>query len=120
MPPAPTCDRGVIGHRKHGLLRVPDGARRGLIVTEMFDPTAEADGIGAASARELPGIAQGEPVLGNFLLPAVAEALLEQPVLVADAVAVGWNPERRHRIHEAGCQTAEPAIAERGIRLDAA
>src|SRR3712207_7853652 len=42
-------------------------------------------------------IAEGQPLLGEFLLPPVADHLAEQPVVVADAIAEGRYPEARDR-----------------------
>ena len=69
---------------------------------------------------QFPRVAVREPVLRQFVLPAVVDALLEQAVLVADAVAIGRDAERRQAVHVAGGEPAEPAIAERGIGLDVA
>ncbi len=44
-----------------------------------------------ADALELPGVAVREPVVRHFFLPAVMDALLEQAVVVADAIAEGGN-----------------------------
>ena len=41
-------------------------------------------------------------------------------MVVADAVAVGGDAERRHALHEAGGEAAEAAIAERRVGLDLA
>ena len=54
------------------------------------------------------------------MLPAVADLLHEQAVLVADAVAVGRDRERRHAVHVAGGEPAEAAVAERCVRLELA
>ena len=117
---APAGDRGVVGDGVDALGRIPGGRRRLVVAAEIFDGAAEADRVMRLRALELPGVAAGEPVLRPFLLPAVVQPLFEQAVLVADAVAVGRNAERRHRIHEAGGQPPEPAIAERGVRLGGA
>ena len=58
-----------------------------------------------------------QPVLGLLALPAVLERLPEQPVLVANAVAVRGEAHGRHGVEEAGGETAETAVAERGIGL---
>ena len=59
-----------------------------------------------------------EPGLGIFELPAFLDALAEQPVPVADAVAGRRHPHRRHALHEAGREPPQPAIAQRRIRLE--
>ena len=41
-------------------------------------------------------------------------------MLVADAIAIGRDAERRHAVEIAGGEPSEPAIAERGVRLDRA
>ena len=46
-----------------------------------------------------------------------SNGLPEQPVVVANAVAVRGEAHGRHGVEEAGGETAEPAVAERGIRL---
>ena len=58
-----------------------------------------------------------QPVLGLLDLPAVLEGLPEQPVVVADAVAVRGQAHGRHGVEEAGGETAEASVAERGIGL---
>ena len=80
-------------------------------------PAAEADGVVDVGALELPGIAERQPGLRIFLLPAVPDHLLEQAVVVADAEAVGGDAQARHALHEAGGQPPETAIAQRRIRL---
>ena len=52
--------------------------------------------------------------------PTVADDLSEQPVVVADAVAVGGNAERGHALHEAGREPAEAATAQRRVGLGGA
>src|SRR5204863_9988261 len=68
----------------------------------------------------LPGIAERQPILGKFHLPAVADHLAEEAVVVADAIAARRYPEARHALHQAGRETPEAAIAERGIGFGAA
>jgi hypothetical protein len=107
----PARDRGVVGDRLDGLVGVPVGASLAV----EGDVTAELDLVGDLEPLELPDVAGNEPVLGLLDLPAVVEALAEKAVLVADAVAVGGNAEGRHRIHEAGGEPAEAAVAEGGV-----
>ena len=109
---APARDRRIVRHGRHFLGRIPDRARRGVVAADIFDRSAEADRVAGIGAREFPRIAAREPVLWQFLLPTVFQALLEQPALVADAVTVGRNGECRHAVHEAGREPSQPAIAE--------
>ena len=52
-----------------------------------------------------------------FLLPAVAEALLEYAVLVAQTITRRRQRHGRHRIEEAGRQPPETPVAEARVRL---
>src|SRR5204863_1443256 len=85
-----------------------------------LDAAAIMDVVGEFGARELPGIPEGEPILGEFHLPAVADDLAEEAVVVTDAVAARRDAEARHALHQAGGEPPQSAIAERGVRLGAA
>ncbi len=85
---------------------------------DRFHRAAEADLEGAFAPLELPRVAVVEPGLGQLDLPAVGDLLAEHAVDVADAVAMGRHVDRRHAFHEAGGETAEAAIAKRGIRFE--
>ena len=78
---------------------------------------AEVDVDRGLRAANLPGIAVAQPVVGELDLPAVADGLLEDAELVADAVADGGNAERGHGVEIAGRETAEAAVAEAGFAL---
>ena len=90
--------------------------RRGALSTAPPKPMCVVD----LGTRKLPGIAEIQPVLGIFVLPAVADGLAEQAVVVADAIAVGGDRQRRHALHETGGEAAEAAIAQRCVGLDVA
>ena len=72
---------------------------------------------GFVGPRHFPRVGPGEPVVGLFVLPAVADGLPENAVFVAQAVAHAGNAERRHRIEETRRQPAQSAVAETGVRL---
>ena len=78
---------------------------------------AEADEVGAFAPLELPRIAMREPGFGQLHLPAIVDPLAEHPVDVADAIAEGRDVETGEAFHEARSQPPQPAIAERGVRL---
>ena len=120
MPAAPADDRRVIGDGDDGFGRTPDMREHAVGESRAFDMAAEADVIGDLRARELPGVAEGQPVLRIFVLPAVLDRLAEQAVIVADAIAHRGDFERRHAVHETGGESAEAAIAERRVGLDLA
>ena len=87
-------NRHVVRHRQNGMLRELDLHR--VIIAAVG-----------------PGITELGPVIRLFHLAAVAvKALLEQAELVAQTVAGQGDIGRSRRIQEAGCQTAQAAIAQ--------
>ena len=84
-------------------------------VLEAQDAAAEADRVDHVGPLEFPGISIAEPIFRPFDLLAVLDALIEQPELVADPVAVAGISVGCQGIEEAGSQTAEAAVAEGGI-----
>ncbi len=117
MAPAPAHHRRVIGDGVHPFARAP--AQAFVPIGQCFRRylAAEADAVANLGAREFPRVAEGEPFLREFLLPAIAQDLPEQPVVIADAVAKGGNGERRHAFQEARREPPEPAIAQRRVRF---
>ena len=113
---APADDRGVIGDSLHGFRGMPDRAIATLVV-DMFDAAAEVHVIEHFRALKLPGIAEAQPDVRIFLLPAVVDDLPEQAEIITDAVPHRGDRERRHAFHEAGGEPSQAAIAERRIRL---
>src|SRR5437764_672310 len=59
-------------------------------------------------------------IRGELHLPAVADDLAEEAVVVADAVAARRDAEARHALHQAGGKPPQSAIAERGVGLGSA
>ena len=116
MLAAPAHDRGVVGDRLHGLGRLPGGAVAS-IGFDVFDRATEMHVIDNLRALELPGVAETEPLVRIFLLPALGDDLTEQTEIVTDAVADGGNRKRRHAFHETRRQSSQTAIAECRIRL---
>ena len=120
MPAAPADDRRIVGDRFDRLGRMPDVAGALVVALNHFDPAAEADRVIVFGTDEFPWIAVDQPVLRRFLLPAAADDLAEQAVVVADAVAVRGDGQRRHAVHETRGEAAEAAIAQRRVGLDPA
>ena len=120
MPAAPADDRRIVGDRFHRLGRMPHVAGALVVALDHFDPPAEADRVIVFGTDEFPRIAVDEPVLRRFLLPAAADDLAKQAIVVADAVAVRGDRQRRHAVHETRGEAPEAAIAERRVGLDSA
>mmetsp|Transcript_12733 Transcript_12733/g.53542 ORF Transcript_12733/g.53542 Transcript_12733/m.53542 type:complete len:680 (+) Transcript_12733:784-2823(+) len=113
---AEAWDRVVVRHRLDLLGRHPAEALAAVVVVHLH-VAVEAHGVAHAHALDLPGVPEGEPVVGALVLEAVGDELLEHAVLVADAVAPRGQVERRHRIEEARGQAAQAAVAQRGVVL---
>jgi len=107
----PADHRRVKGLGRHRGIRGPDGA-----AAAFRHRAAKADAEAGLGAFEFPAVRLAQPFLGLLDLAAVgAEALAEQAVFVADAIAVGGAAQRRHRIEEARRQPAEATVAQRRV-----
>jgi len=67
--------------------------------------------------RHFPGIAEAQPFVRHFVLPAIADLLVEDAELVTDPVADGGDLEGGQRVHVASCEATESAVAEAGLFL---
>src|SRR3954462_5309128 len=99
MLSTPADDRRVISHRFDCLLGMPDRANA-VGPGCPLHATAELNVVDDGRPLELPRIAKGKPFLRIFLLPAISDHLAKEPMIVANAVAKGRNPKRRHAFHE--------------------
>ncbi len=110
--PFPADDGHVVGRCQHGFARLPDH-----LAVALGHVALEPDRVAGFGPLEFERVALGEPVFRGLDLVAVLEALAEQPVFVAQAVAVAGAAKRGHALHVAGRQPAEAAIAKRGVGL---
>ena len=104
--------RGVVGDALDHPLGEPAHAIASVVVEVGFGAPAELHVERDVRAHDFPRVAEAQPLVGELDLPAVANRLIEDAELVADAVADGGNVERRQRVHVTGRQAAEPAVAE--------
>ena len=109
-------DGDVIRHGDDGLV-VLEGYAQAAIHPLLLQGAAEVDLDGVLQRGDLPGVAVFEPAVGQLDLLAVDDALAEQAVLIADGAAHGGQVQRGERIHEAGGQAAQAAVAQRGLGL---
>src|SRR3954469_16468749 len=116
MLAAPADDRRVVGDRLHRFSGLPGRAVASPDLG-MFDRAAEMYVVDHLRPLEFPGVAEAQPLVGIFLLPALRDDLAEQAEIVTDAIAGGGNGQRCHALHEAGREPSETAIAERCVRL---
>jgi len=111
-------DGQVVGNRLDGAVAfLPEHGPAELLVIVRGHVAAEVHLLGVLGSAELQGIAVLKPVVRDFLLVAVLDLLLEHAVVITDAAAVGRIVEGGKGIQETCSQTAETAVAERGIGL---
>ncbi len=93
MAAAPADHRRIVGHGIDRFRRIPDRALRSIGARFARNLAAEADAVADLGAGEFHRIAETQPILGVFLLPAIAQDLPEQAVVVADSIAEGRDTE---------------------------
>jgi len=113
----PSNDWCVVSDGPHGFRGMPRVAVASRFIGCNVDMATEVDVVYHLAARKFPGVAEGEPFVGIFLLTAIGDDLPEQSEVVANTVAQCGNAQRCHAFHETGGESAEAAVAERGVRL---
>jgi hypothetical protein len=78
---------------------------------------AELDLDTLGGAHHLPRVRVAQPVVRPLLLPAAAESLVEDAMLVAQAIAYRWQRHGRHRVEKAGREAPQAAVAQARVRL---
>ncbi len=106
--------RPVIGDADEGRGGVWNHAQ---LACAQFKRAAERYWDALRRTHDLPGIRVIEPVIRALFLPAVANLLLKDAVLVAQSIAHRGQLHRRHRVEEAGGETTETAIAQSRVGL---
>ena len=106
----------VVGHSHDGLI-VDVGHTVLAVVVPAVGLAAELDLYSLVLSGHQPHIAHSQPVIGELHLPTVDDLLLEDAELIADGVARAGNTQSGGRIHIAGSQTAQTAVAQTGVRL---
>src|SRR5262245_12771313 len=105
-------DRRIVGDPLDEPLWCPANAIVTALVGVMFSMAAKANCHCDFRARNFPRIAKAQPLVRDLDLPTVADLLVEDAELIADAVTDGRDLERCHRINVASCKTPEAAVAE--------
>ena len=88
-----------------------------VAVPGLLDLAVKANFHGLVGVALQPDLAAGQPVVGPLLLPAVHDLLLEDAVLVQNAVTGAGNAGGGHAVQIAGGQAAQAAVAQAGVRL---
>src|SRR5215469_13881212 len=115
VPSAPANDRRVVRNRLDGFAAMPERLRATFCRSGLLHPTAELDVVDHLRALKFPRVGERQPLFRMFLLPAVPDDLLKQPVIIADAVAIGRDPKARHALDKAGGEASQTAVAERSV-----
>ncbi len=118
VPAAPADDRGIEGDRLDRFVRNPLDLLRAVRPVDAQDVAAIMNVVDDVRALELPRVAGVQPVFGKLLLPSFRDELLEQAMLVADAVTLRRDGKARHAVHEAGGEPSEAAVAKCCVRLN--
>ena len=112
--------RRVAGHALDPARRNPAHPIAPSFVDAGLAVAAEIHVVAHLRTHDLPGVALLQPLVGHLHLPTVADLLVEDAELVADAVADGRDLQRRQRIHVAGRQPSEAAVAQPRLLLQRA
>ena len=109
--------RHIVGHTDGVFGRNPAHPVGAPFIAVALSAATKADETGLVWVGNLPGPARLQPLVGDLHLPAVADQLVEDAELVADAVARGRDLQGGQGFEEAGRQTPKAAIAESGFLL---
>ncbi len=115
---APTGNQGVVWLAEDPLLGLPADREPTAGFGRVDRAAAEADLDHVVWLGKLPRVAVVQPRVGALDLATIAEALAEDPVLVADTIAHRGDVEGRHRVQVARGQAAETAVAQAGLRVE--
>ena len=111
------ADEGhVVGHSLDGVVADVAEDHAALLLGHL-NMAVEVHLAGVLHHGHFPHVAVAQPVVGQLDLLAVDDLLAEQAVLIADGAAHGGQIQGRQGIHEAGSQTAQAAVAQRGFGL---
>ena len=114
---AVALDGRVVGDAFQHSSRHPPGAVVAGLVGVVLGVAAPLDQVADIGFGDLPGVSVRQPVVGLLNLPAVADLLVEDAELVADAVADCRTLEGGQRVQVARRKPAQTAVAQSGLFL---
>ena len=112
-----TGDGDVVGDPYQLFGVVPLGDIVPEVVEDILDHPVKLDLRGVLGSDDLPRGAVFHPIVWKFDLIPISELLLEETVLVMDAIPDGGQIEGGQRVKEAGSQAPEAAVAESHVVL---
>ena len=110
-------DRRVVGDALHYRLGNPAHAKSALLVRPRLGAPAKPHFVRDFRPRDLPWIAVAQPFVCDLALPAVADDLIENAELVANAIADCGHLDRGKRVHVTRREPSKSAVAESGLLL---
>ncbi|CPZ67689.1 Uncharacterised protein [Mycobacteroides abscessus] len=110
-------DRGVVGDALEEALRNPASPEVPVLVEILLGVAAPSDNEIEVGFGYFPRVSVVEPVVGLLDLPSVADLLVEDPVLIADAVTDRRAIQGGQRVQVARCQASEPTVAQPRLLL---
>ncbi len=110
-------DRGVVGDALEEALRNPASPEVPVLIEILLGVAAPPDNEIEVGFGYFPRVSVVEPVVGLLDLPSVADLLVEDPVLIADAVADRRAIQGGQRVQVARRQASEPTVAQPGFLL---
>jgi len=110
-------DGNVVRNTADDIRGNPTDTQSAVLVVVLLGVAAGADIMRYLSASRFPWATQGKPFVGLLDLPPILDLLLEQTEFVANAVAYSGDVQRGERIHVAGGETAQAAVAQTGFGL---
>src|SRR5262245_39031482 len=108
-------DRRIVGDPSDDARRLPANAHAAVLVGVRFGLAAETHVERNLGAWDFPWVAEAKPPVAHLHLPAVADLLVEDPELVADAVADRRDLQGCERIEVAGREPSQAPVAEAGL-----
>jgi hypothetical protein len=113
---ANSLTRHIKSNSGHNLAALPRALLLALIVLPAIDMAVELHIHNDVVTLELPRV-KVEPVIWHLNLVSIDDLLLKDTVSVTKTVSPSWVVQRGHRVEEAGGETTETAVAERGVVL---
>ena len=107
-----TDDRHVIWHGTHYERRDVIDYGLAILVEPHIYMSAELYVTGMLHFPHFPYVAVFQPDIRHFYLLVVFDLLLEEAILITDAVSVSGKVQGSQRIQEAGCQASQTAVAQ--------
>ncbi len=113
-PPAVTDHRTIVRNAEQNAVAIRNGTERAV---DELEAAGDRHVDSPPVPGHLPRIGMLQPRIGMLDLDAVADLLAKDAVFVAQPVAHRRDLQRGQRVDEASGETAQPAVAQSGVRF---